>query len=162
IMLPVNLDQSSADGLHGLHAHRLVIDEGAGAAICKLHAAQNQLVLGWNAVLIDQGADRMVIREIECRRHLALLGTVTNQGDVTAGTERKRKCIEQDRLASAGLAGERSKTLREIDIESLDQNDVTNGQPGQHEQMSGAETEDGWPETIRDSAPVVCPLVPPI
>jgi hypothetical protein len=28
--------------------------------------------------------------------------------------------------------------------------------------MSGAETEDGWPETIRDSAPCRLPLVPPI
>jgi len=80
----VNLDQRSANGLHGLHAHRLVVDEGAGAAVRKLHAAQNQLVLGWNAVLIDQRANRMVIREIECRRHLALLGTMPNQGDVAA------------------------------------------------------------------------------
>src|SRR5262249_62179063 len=28
IMLPVNFDQRSANGLHGLHAHRLIIDEG--------------------------------------------------------------------------------------------------------------------------------------
>jgi hypothetical protein len=131
-MLPVNLDQRRTNGLHGLHAHRLIINEGAGAAISKLHAAQNQFVLGWNAVLIDQRADRMVIREIEGRRHLALLGPMPYQGDVAARTERKRKRVKQDRLAGAGLAGQRSKAFGEVDIKPLDQNDVADGQPGQH------------------------------
>ena len=132
IMLPVNLDQRSANGLHGLHAHRLVIDEGAGPAVRKLHAAQNQFVLGWNAVLIDQRANRMVFREIERRRHLALLGAMPNQRNVAARTERKRKRIKQDRLAGAGLAGQRSKAFGEVYIKPLDQNDVADGEAGQH------------------------------
>ena len=127
VVLAVNLDKCSADRLHDLHAHRLVVDEGAGAAVRELDAAQDQLVLGGNAVGIDQRARRVVIGEIEGRRHLALLGTMPDQRNVAARTERERKRIEQDRLAGAGLAGERSKALREIDIEPLDQNDVTDG-----------------------------------
>src|SRR5262249_4167438 len=93
-------------------------------------------------------------REIERRRHLALIRTVPHQRDVAARAERKRKCIEQDRLASTGLAGERGKALGEIDIEPLDQNDVTDGQPGQHEQAM----EDGRWRTDEPRLSVILPL----
>ena len=45
VMLAVDLDQHFAQLLHHLHAHRLVIDEGARAAVGELHAAQDQIVL---------------------------------------------------------------------------------------------------------------------
>ena len=43
VMLAVNLDQRRADRLQGLHADRLIVDEGAGAAVGELHAAQDHL-----------------------------------------------------------------------------------------------------------------------
>ena len=43
VMLAMDLDQRGADRLQGLHADRLVVDEGAGAAVGKLHAAQDHL-----------------------------------------------------------------------------------------------------------------------
>ena len=46
VVLAVDLDQRLAQLLHHLHAHRLVVDEGAGAAVGELHAAQDQVVLG--------------------------------------------------------------------------------------------------------------------
>ena len=43
VMLAVNFDQRGADRLQGLHADRLIVDEGAGAAVGELHAAQDHL-----------------------------------------------------------------------------------------------------------------------
>ena len=43
VVLAVDFDQRRADRLQGLHADRLVVDEGAGAAVGQLHAAQDHL-----------------------------------------------------------------------------------------------------------------------
>ena len=43
VMLAVDFDQRGADRLQGLHADRLIVDEGAGAAVGELHAAQDHL-----------------------------------------------------------------------------------------------------------------------
>jgi hypothetical protein len=83
-----------------------------------------------------------------------LLGAMPNQRDVAARTERKRKRIKQDRLAGAGLAGQRSKAFGEVDIKPLDQNDVADGQPGQHGQM----TESGRQRTYGPRLSVILPL----
>ena len=50
VVLAVDLDQRLAQLLHHLHAHRLIVDESAGAAIGELHAAQDQIVLGRDVV----------------------------------------------------------------------------------------------------------------
>ena len=42
VVLAVDLHQSRAEAFQRLHAHRLVVDEGAGLAVGKLHAAQDQ------------------------------------------------------------------------------------------------------------------------
>ena len=51
VMLAVDLDQRSADRFQGLHADRLVVDEGAGTAVGELHAAENHLAGIVEAVL---------------------------------------------------------------------------------------------------------------
>ena len=51
VVLAVDLDQRGAERSQRLHAHRLVVDEGAGAAVGELHAPQDQFVLGRDAVV---------------------------------------------------------------------------------------------------------------
>ncbi len=46
--------------------------------------------------------------------------------------ERERKAVEQDRLARAGLAGEHGEPFAEAQIEPIDQDDVADGELGQH------------------------------
>ena len=112
VMLAVDLDQRRAERSQRLHAHRLVVDEGAGAAVGELHAAQDQLVVGLDAVVGGERADRMVARQFEGGGHLPLLGAVAHQRGVAARAERQREGIEQDRLAGAGLAGEHGQARR--------------------------------------------------
>ena len=132
VMLAVDLHQRRADGLERLHAHRLVVDQGARAPVGKLHAAQNQLVLGGNVVRSEHGVGRMLARHVEDRAHLPLLDAVAHQAGVAAGAEREREGIEQDRLAGAGLAGEHREAGRELHVEALDQDDVADRKAGEH------------------------------
>ena len=154
VVLAVDLDQRPAQRLQRLHAHRLVVDEGAGAAVGELHAAQDQLVLGRDVVCGHERARRMVGRRLERRGHLPLLGALAHQRDVAARAERQREGIEQDRLAGAGLAGEHGQAGGEIDVEPVDQDDVANREPGQHawllKHVVNARTRSGHPR-LRDS-----------
>ena len=137
IMLAVNFDQSGAERAQHLNAHRLIVDEGAGAAVGELHTADNQFVTGAQIcakiVGSEHGARRMVVGDVERRGHLPLLGALTHQRHVATRAQRKRKGVEQDRFAGAGLAGQRSKTGAKVDVQAIDQNDITNGKADEHD-----------------------------
>ena len=77
----------------------------------------------------------MACRHIEHRGDLPLLGALAHQPGIAARAERKREGIEQDRLAGTGLAGEHRKSLGEIEIELVDQDDVANGQTDEHDDV---------------------------
>ena len=132
VVLAVDLDQRAAQLLHHLHAHRLVVDEGAGAPVGELHAAQDQLVLGGDAAIGKHCAHRMVGGEVKGCGHLPLALALAHQGLVAAPTQRERERVEQDRLAGAGLAGEHGKPVGEIDVEPIDQDDVADRKSGEH------------------------------
>ena len=130
VVLTVNFNERGAQRLQRLHADRLVVDEGAGAAVGKLHAAQDHRLI--NSDVGEQSARRMLGRQFEHRGDLALLGALAHQGGVAARAQRQREGVEQDRLAGAGLAGQHGKARREIDVEPVDQNDVSDRESGQH------------------------------
>jgi hypothetical protein len=132
-MLTVNFDQSGAEASQRLDRYRLIVDESAGLAIKRLDAAQDQVVLRINAMFGQKRAGRMAGRHIEYRGDLPLFGTLAHQPRIAARTKRKRKGIEQNRFASAGLTGEHGQSLGEIEIEFVDQNDVANGQTDEHD-----------------------------
>ena len=63
VVLAVDFDQRRAEALQRLHADRLVVDEGAGAAVGELHAAQDQRLVGGDARPRQQRARRMARRQ---------------------------------------------------------------------------------------------------
>ena len=60
VVLAVDFDEGRADRPQHLHAHRLVVDEGAGAPVRDLHAAQNQVAVDIDIGLGRDPAGRMV------------------------------------------------------------------------------------------------------
>ena len=102
-----------------------------------MHPAHDQFVLAAEIVLGEHAARRMLLGEIEGGNHLALFGALAHQRHVAARAERKRKRVEQDRFAGAGLAGQRGKAGSEIDVQPFDQNDVADGKARQHGRSSG-------------------------
>ena len=137
VMLAVNFDQRRADRFQRLHADRLIVDEGAGAAVGQLHAAQDHFTGIFRTrivepVVAEDHRRRMALRDIEHRGDLALLGAMPDQARVAAAAERQRECVEKDRLARAGLAGQDRKPAEKLDIEPFDQDDVTDRKTRQH------------------------------
>ena len=132
VVLAVDFHQSRAECAQHLHAHRLIVDESAGAAVGELHPADDQLIIGAQVVFGQQPARRMVFGDIEGRDHLALLRPFAHQRRLAARAERERESVEQDRFAGAGLTGQRGKPGAEIDVQAIDQNDVADGKSSEH------------------------------
>ena len=83
-MLAVDLDQRRTDRFQGLHADRLVVDEGAGAAVGELHATQNHFARFLRTRVVESvlGQDlcrRMALGDVEGGRHLALLRAMAHE-----------------------------------------------------------------------------------
>ena len=132
VVLAVDLDQRAAELLEHLNADWLVVDECARAPIGQLHTAEDQFVFRRNVIGRQQRARRMTVRNIEDGRHLPLLKSLPHQRLVAAAAQGQRESVEKDRFSSAGLAGERGQAAGKIDIKPLDQNNVANGQSGEH------------------------------
>ena len=139
VVLAVDLDQRGAHGLQRLHADRLVVDEGAGAAVGQLHAAQDHLAGVVEAVFDQQFCRRVRLRHVEDRGHLPLLHALAHEAGVAAAAKRQRKSIEQDGFAGTGLAGQHREPAREIDVEPFDQHDVADRKTCKHEWEALAE-----------------------
>src|SRR5665647_2091144 len=70
--------------------------------------------------------------DLEHGDDLALLHALAHQALVAARAERQREGVEENRLAGAGLAGEHGQALGKIDVEPVDQHDVTDRKSGKH------------------------------
>ncbi len=137
VVLAVNFHQRRADRLQGLHADCLIVDEGAGTAVGKLHAAQDHLARIFRTRIVEpvipqDCRGRMILRDIEHRGDLPLLDAVTDEARVAASAECQRECIEQDGFARAGFTGQHRKATGKFDIEPFDQDDVTDRKTRQH------------------------------
>ena len=108
--LALDLDQRVAEPAQQRHRYRLVVDEGAAAAVGADQAAQGQHVLVVERLLGQHGAGRMVPGQVERGRHRGLVGAPPHRSRFGAGAQRQAERIDQDRLAGAGLAGERAQS----------------------------------------------------
>ena len=132
IMLAVDLDQRRAELAQERDRDRLVVDEGAAAAIAALDAAEDEVALRLDAAVGEKAAGGMVGAEVEDGGDVALLGAVADERAVAAATKGEGKRIEEDRLAGAGLAGEHGQAAGEIDVEAIDEDDVTDREGDEH------------------------------
>ena len=131
-MLTVDLDQRRADLAEQHDRHRLIVDEGAAAPVGTLHAAQDQVALGFDAACRKDRPRRVTGGHIEDRGHIALGAVVAHQRGVAAPAQRQRQGIEQDGLAGAGLAGKRRQPGGEVRAETVDDDDVAYGKGDEH------------------------------
>ena len=133
VVLAVDLDQRGAERLEHLRADRLVVDEGAGAAVGELHAAQDQLVLGRDVVL----------RRAACapdafvgRSNAAVTWPCSAPWRTSATSPRapsaSAKASSRIDLPAPVSPVSTDEAVGEIDIEPVDQNDVADREPGEH------------------------------
>ena len=132
VVLAVDLHDLLRDGAHRLQADRLIVDEGAGAPVGELQAAQDEIAVDRDVLRRRRTARRMIGREIEDGGHLALRLAGAHQRSVAAAAERERERVEQNRLAGAGLAGEHRQPRPEGEVEVVDEDDVADRELDEH------------------------------
>ncbi len=138
IVLAVDLDQRAADLAEQRGGDRLVVDEGAAAAIGALHTAQDQVALRIEAAVAEEPAGGVVIRHGEDGGDVALPHAGADQRGIAARAQREGERIQQDRLAGAGLAGEHRHSRPEVHAQPVDDDDVADGEGDQHPGGPGA------------------------
>ena len=70
--------------------------------------------------------------DVEHRRNLPLLNALTYERLIPPTAQSQRERIQEDRLSGAGLTGKNGKTPGKIDVEPVDQYDVTDRESGKH------------------------------
>ena len=70
----------------------------------------------------EQGG--MVVGQLEFGRDLGLVRAGPDQAAVRAGAHGQAQCVQQDRLAGAGFAGQHAQGSGEVEVEPVNQNDV--------------------------------------
>ena len=118
---PCTSSSSAPSSRSTADAGRLVVDEGARAAVGAQRAAQHQVLVRRvvQALLLQHGPDgdgrapgaKMAVAD-------AWLGAAAHQAGVGARAGGEAERVEDDRLAGAGLAGERGQARPERQVEA--------------------------------------------
>ena len=136
-MLAVNVDQMLAQVFHLGHRRRSRIDPRATLAAGVEHAPQqHRFVLADQIVLDEPGAHRWRVRDIEFSGEFGAVGAGAQLPRQEPVAEQQAECIEQDRFAGAGFAGQYGETGIEFDIQRIDNDKVANRERAQHGQVA--------------------------
>ena len=135
VMLAVQLDQSGSQFAQQRGADRLIVDERLARPIGLQRPAQDQRLARLD---LDVGLRQHLAHslrqfaELERRGDARPLLARAQQPAFGTIAEHQPECVEQDRLARPGLAGEHAEPARKGQVERVDQHDVADGEPGQH------------------------------
>ncbi len=91
VVLAMDFHERGADRPHGLHADRLVVDEGAGAPVGELGAAQDQVAVGVDLGRRRDGAGGVIQGHVEHRGDAALRLAVAHEPAIAAPAEARAK-----------------------------------------------------------------------
>ena len=131
-VLALHLDQQRAQAAQQGHPGRLIIDEGAGAAIGADHAAEHEFVLGVDALFGQQIEGGMVSGDGKARDHHRLFGAGADQAGIGAHAQCEAQAVEQDGFAGTGLAGKHGQPWAEAQVQPFDEHDIADGKGGEH------------------------------
>jgi len=132
VELALDLDQRVRQLAQQAGRGGLVVHVGTAAAVRGQHAAQQQQVFRFNALLGEQGAGGMIGGDVKGGGDAGLLGVGPEQTRVGTVAKREAQRIKQDRLAGAGFPGQHTESAIEGKVELLDNDDVADRQADQH------------------------------
>jgi hypothetical protein len=135
IMLAMDLDEMLPHLAQQLHRHWLVVDRRPRLAIGQLHPAQDEIAIHRDVGTPRRRPGGVAIRHVEHRRHLALRLTGANERSIAPPPQRQRESIEQDRFSGTRFARQHKQTRLDRKVETVDQHDVADREPGEHEAL---------------------------
>ena len=127
VVLAMDLDQHRPDLAQQRGGGGLIVDERAASAIGLDQSPDDQRLAGIDLqpILGEQLRDGW--GGIERRGDDRLCRPPTHQRAFAAPPQSEPQRIEQDRFARAGLPGQHAEAGAELQLQRLDQHDVTNG-----------------------------------
>ena len=132
VVLAVDLDHAAPQLTQQADADRAVVDVRPAAPVAAHHPAEHELRILGQVVLARQRQRRVFGLKRERGGDRTSLGAPTHQSRVTAGAQRQAQCIEKNRFAGAGLAGQHAQALAEFEIQALNDDNISDRKPDQH------------------------------
>ena len=135
VVLAVNFDKRRGDFAQQRHADRLIVEKGLRSAVRLELALEDQRFAGLDLQfgILDDAAHRLWKRsEFEAGRHACPAFAGAHESAVGPIAEHQPERVEQDRFTRTGLAGEDAEAPGKLQVERLDQDDVSDGKSGQH------------------------------
>ena len=135
VMLPVQFHQRRGDLPQQGRAHRLVVDEGLGPAICPDAATQDQRLARLRLDLRPRQCFANQRREsgkLKRGGDVRLILARADERSFRPIAENQAESIQEDRLAGTRLARKHAQPRPEGEVQRLDQDDIADGQGGEH------------------------------
>ena len=132
-VLTVDVDEALADLAQLRRGARTSVHVGARTSTGIDHATEEAFAVVAREVEFGQQRRHCgEIRQIELRGHFGAFSARADDTRIGAPTEDEQQCIDQDRLAGAGLAGEHGKARREFEPEPIDDHEILDVQREEH------------------------------
>src|SRR5687768_18594808 len=109
LVLAVDVNQEFAGSLELRERRRVAVDEAARAPGAVDGPSQDHAAGIAGEIRLLQPGEEAPVRRIENRRELGALGAFAHQAAIAAPADQELDRVDQDRLACAGLAGERGE-----------------------------------------------------
>ena len=137
VKLPLDFHHGLPQTAQGTRRGWFVIDESAAAAIGLDHPAQHQLaVVDLQTQLAQLVKHRVPVGHVENSGNRGLPRATADHVRAGPQADTNTQSVEQDRLARTGLTGECGQSHAQLQIELVDQDEITNGQSREHSALS--------------------------
>ena len=132
-VLAVDIDDQCADVAQQRERHRHAIEIAARAAIGGDDAAHRELVVGVDRLFGEQVAQRRrAVADVEGGGELGALRAGAHHFGAALAAGEQRQRVDDDGLARAGFAREHGEPRAHLELDQIDDGEVTNLQVGQH------------------------------
>ena len=141
IELAMDFDEQRTDLSQQAGADRLVVDEGAAAAVGAEGTAEDEDGIGGSIIGVRGGVERLLAQkdarrvaafDLEFRGDGCLRLALAHEAGFSPAAEGKTERVEQYRFARARFPGQRAKAGGEFHRQPVDQDHVRDGQGLQH------------------------------
>ncbi len=129
-VLTVEIDQHFADRLLLRERCLAAVDPRAALSLRIQHATQQQrvrVVIACETFVREPRRDVVAATDVEHRRELGARSTGSQLPRLEAVAEQESQRVEQDRLAGAGLAGQHREAALKLELERLDDDEISDG-----------------------------------
>jgi hypothetical protein len=124
VVLTMQLHQHIRQLPQDFARHPTVIDPACLAPVDRVHTPQDQFIRDRQPRIAKNRTGRMISRDIEYGRHLALVSALPDQFGPAAPPQHEPKRVQQDRLSRPRFTGKHIETRLKHQIQPVDDQNI--------------------------------------